>query len=99
MAPFAVDLRRMTMYTDYVPVLSFRVTDSENEQIKREAEAAGMTISEWVRYRTLGAASPASARYDALASRVETLEGALRLAGLENAITQARSVIARKEKG
>jgi uncharacterized protein (DUF1778 family) len=88
----------MTMYTDYVPVLSFRVTDSENEQIKREAEAAGMSISEWVRYRTLGAASPASARYDALASRVETLEGALRLAGLENAIAQARSVIARKEE-
>ena len=88
----------MTMYTDHVPVLSFRVTDSENEQIKRGAEAAGMTISEWVRYRTLGAASPASARYDALASRVETLEGALRLAGLENAITQARSVIARKEE-
>jgi len=87
----------MTMYTNRVPVLSFRVTDSENEQIKREAEAAGMTISEWVRYRTLGAASPASARYDALASRVETLEGALRLAGLENAITQARSVITRKE--
>ena len=86
------------MYTDYVPVLSFRVTDSENEQIKREAEAAGMSISEWVRYRTLGAASPASARYDALASRVETLEGALRLAGLENAIAQARSVIARKEE-
>jgi len=85
------------MYTNRVPVLSFRVTDSENEQIKREAEAAGMTISEWVRYRTLGAASPASARYDALASRVETLEGALRLAGLENAITQARSVIERKE--
>jgi len=85
------------MYTNRVPVLSFRVTDSENEQIKREAEAAGMTISEWVRYRTLGAASPASARYDALASRVETLEGALRLAGLENAITQARSVITRKE--
>jgi uncharacterized protein (DUF1778 family) len=88
----------MTMYTDYVPVLSFRVTDSENEQIKREAEAAGMSISEWVRYRTLGAASPASARYDALASRVETLEGALRLAGLENAIAQARSVIAREEE-
>ena len=85
------------MYTTDVPVLSFRVTDSENEQIKREAEAAGMTISEWVRYRTLGAASPASARYDALASRVETLDGALRLAGLEKAITQARSVIARKE--
>jgi len=88
----------MTMYTTCVPVLSFRVTDSENEQIKREAEAAGMTISEWVRYRTLGAASPASARYDALASRVETLEGALRLAGLEKAITQAQSVIARKEE-
>ena len=88
----------MTMYTDDVPVLSFRVTDSENEQIKREAEAAGMTISEWVRYRTLGAASSASARYDALASRVETLEGALRLAGLEKAITQAQSVIARKEE-
>ena len=87
----------MTMYTNRVPVLSFRVTDSENEQIKREAEAAGMTISEWVRYRTLGAASPASARYDALASRVETLEGALRLAGLEQAITQAQSVIERKE--
>lgn len=87
----------MTMYTDRVPVLSFRVTDSENEQIKREAEAAGMTISEWVRFRTLGAASPASARYDALASRVETLEGALRLAGLEEAITQAQSVITRKE--
>lgn len=86
------------MYTDHVPVLSFRVTDSENEQIKRQAEAAGMTISEWVRYRTLGAASPASARYDALASRVETLEGALRLAGLEQAITQARSVIERKEE-
>ena len=85
------------MYTDRVPVLSFRVTDSENEQIKREAEAAGMTISEWVRFRTLGAASPASARYDALASRVETLEGALRLAGLEEAITQAQSVITRKE--
>lgn len=81
-----------------MPVLSFRVTDSENEQIKREAEAAGMTISEWVRYRTLGAASPASARYDALASRVETLEGALRLAGLEKAITQARSVIERKDE-
>ena len=80
-----------------MPVLSFRVTDSENEQIKREAETAGMTISEWVRYRTLGAASPASARYDALASRVETLEGALRLAGLEEAITQAQSVITRKE--
>ena len=79
-------------------MLSFRVTDSENEQIKREAEAAGMTISEWVRYRTLGAASPASARYDALASRVETLEGALRLAGLEKAITQARSVIERKDE-
>lgn len=79
-------------------MLSFRVTDSENEQIKREAEAAGMTISEWVRYRTLGAASPASARYDALANRVETLEGALRLAGLEKAITQAQSVIARKEE-
>jgi hypothetical protein len=88
----------MTMYTDCVPVLSFRVTDSENEQIKREAEAAGMTISEWVRYRTLGAASPASARYDALASRVETLEGALRLAGLEEAITRAQSVIARKDE-
>jgi uncharacterized protein (DUF1778 family) len=88
----------MTMYTDRVPVLSFRVTDSENEQIKRAAEAAGMTVSEWVRYRTLGAASPASARYDALASRVETLEGALRLAGLEEAITQARSVVARKEE-
>jgi len=86
------------MYTRYVPVLSFRVTDNENEQIKREAAAAGMTISEWVRYRTLGAASPASARYDALAGRVETLEGALRLAGLEKAITQARSVIARKEE-
>jgi hypothetical protein len=86
------------MYTGYVPVLSFRVTDSENEQIKREAEAAGMSISEWVRYRTLGAASPASARYDALASRVETLEGALRLAGLENAIAQARSIIVRKEE-
>ena len=86
------------MYTDHVPVLSFRVTDSENEQIKREAEAAGMTISEWVRYRTLGAASPASARYDALAGRVETLEGALRLAGLEQAITQARSAIGRKEE-
>jgi hypothetical protein len=79
-------------------VLSFRITDSENEQIKREAEAAGMTISEWVRYRTLGAASPASARYDALASRVETLEGALRLAGLEKAIAQARSVIERKDE-
>jgi hypothetical protein len=88
----------MTMYTEHVPVLSFRVTDSENEQIKLEAEAAGMTISEWVRYRTLGAASPASARYDALASRVETLEGALRLAGLDKAITQARSVIAEKEE-
>jgi hypothetical protein len=88
----------MTMYTRHVPVLSFRVTDSENEQIKLEAEAAGMTISEWVRYRTLGAASPASARYDALASRVETLEGALRLAGLDKAITQARSVIAGKEE-
>jgi hypothetical protein len=84
------------MYTDCVPVLSCRVTDSESEQIKREAEAAGMTISEWVRYRTLGAASPASARYDALASRVETLEGAMRLAGLEEAVAQARSVIARK---
>lgn len=96
--PKSFDLLRMTMYTDHVPVLSFRVTDSENEQLKRAAEAAGMTISEWVRYRTLGAASPASARYDALASRVETLEGALRLAGLENAITQARSVIARKEQ-
>lgn len=93
-----IDRRCMTMYTDHVPVLSFRVTDSENEQIKRQAEAAGMTISEWVRYRTLGAASPASARYDALASRVETLEGALRLAGLEQAITQARSVIERKEE-
>lgn len=79
-------------------MLSFRITDSENEQIKREAEAAGMTISEWVRYRTLGAASPASARYDALASRVETLEGALRLAGLEKAIAQARSVIERKDE-
>jgi 16S rRNA U516 pseudouridylate synthase RsuA-like enzyme len=89
----------MTMYTDGVPVLSFRVTDGENEQIKREAEAAGMSVSEWVRYRTLGAASPASARYDALASRVETLEGALRLAGLEQAIKQARSVIERKEDG
>jgi hypothetical protein len=88
----------MTMYTEHVPVLSFRVTDSENEQIKREAEAAGMTISEWVRYRTLGAASPASARYDALASRVETLEGALRLAGLDRAITRARSVIAGKQE-
>jgi 16S rRNA U516 pseudouridylate synthase RsuA-like enzyme len=84
------------MYTDPMPVLSFRVTDGENEEIKRAAEAAGMTISEWVRYRTLGAASPASARYDALASRLETLEGALRLAGLENAIMQARSVIERK---
>jgi len=89
----------MTMYTNDVPVLSFRVTDSENEQIKREADAAGMTVSEWVRYRTLGAASPASARYDSLASRVETLEGALRLAGLDTAITQARSVIAREEEG
>jgi hypothetical protein len=58
-----------------------------------------MTISEWVRFRTLGAASPASARYDALASRVETLEGALRLAGLEQAISQAQSVIERKERG
>lgn len=87
------------MYTRCVPVLSFRVTDDENEQIKREAEAAGMTISEWIRYRTLGAASPASARYDALASRVETLEGALRLAGLEQAIKQARSVIARNDEG
>lgn len=86
------------MYTAHVPVLSFRVTDSENEQIKRQAEAAGMTVSEWVRYRTLGAASPASARYDALASRVETLEGALRLAGLEKAITQARSILERKEE-
>jgi hypothetical protein len=81
------------LYTDVVPVLSFRVTDSENERIKREAEASGMTVSEWVRYRTLGAASPASARYDALANRVETLEGALRLAGLENAITEARGVL------
>jgi hypothetical protein len=88
----------MTMYTSVVAVLSFRVTDSENEQIKREAEAAGMTISEWVRYRTLGSASPATARYDALANRVETLEGALRLAGLDSAITQARSVIARKKE-
>lgn len=79
-------------------MLSFRVTDGENEQIKRAAEAAGMTVSEWVRYRTLGAASQASARYDALASRVETLEGALRLAGLEQAIAQARSVIERKEE-
>jgi len=76
-----------------VPVLSFRVTDSENERIKREAEASGMTVSEWVRYRTLGAASPASARYDALANRVETLEGALRLAGLEKAIAEARGVL------
>ena len=81
------------MYTDVVPVLSFRVTDSENERIKREAEASGMTVSEWVRYRTLGAASAASARYDALANRVETLEGALRLAGLEKAITEARAVL------
>lgn len=76
-----------------MPVLSFRVTDSENERIKREAEASGMTVSEWVRYRTLGAASPASARYDALANRVETLEGALRLAGLEKAIAEARGVL------
>ncbi len=76
-----------------MPVLSFRVTDSENERIKREAEASGMTVSEWVRCRTLGAASPASARYDALANRVETLEGALRLAGLEKAITEARGVL------
>jgi hypothetical protein len=81
------------LYTDVVPVLSFRVTDSENERIKREAGASGMTVSEWVRYRTLGAASPASARYDALANRVETLEGALRLAGLEKAITEARGVL------
>jgi len=81
------------LYTDLVPVLSFRVTDSENERIKREAEASGMTVSEWVRYRTLGAASPASARYDALANRVETLEGALRLAGLEKAIAEARGVL------
>ena len=81
------------MYTDVVAVLSFRVTDSENERIKREAEASGMTVSEWVRYRTLGAASPASARYDALANRVETLEGALRLAGLEKAIAEARGVL------
>ena len=73
--------------------MSFRVTDSENERIKREAEASAMTVSEWVRYRTLGAASPASARYDALANRVETLEGALRLAGLEKAITEARAVL------
>ena len=76
-----------------MPVLSFRVTDGENERIKREAEDSGMTVSEWVRYRTLGAASPASARYDALANRVETLEGALRLAGLEKAITEARGVL------
>ena len=81
------------MYTGGVPVLSFRVTDSENERIKREAEASGLTVSEWVRYRTLGATSPASARYDALANRVETLEGALRLAGLEKAITEARAVL------
>lgn len=74
-------------------VLSFRVTDHENERIKREAAASGMTVSEWVRYRTLGAASPASGRYDALANRVETLEGALRLAGLEKAITEARAVL------
>ena len=76
-----------------MPVLSFRVTDSEDERIKREAEASGMTVSEWVRYRTLGAASTASARYDALANRVETLEGALRLAGLERAIAEARAVL------
>jgi len=76
-----------------MPVLSFRVTDGEHERVKREADAAGMTVSEWVRYRTLGAATPASARYDALANRVETLEGALRLAGLDTAIAQARAVL------
>ena len=81
-----------------MPVLSFRVTDSEHERIKREAETSGMTVSEWVRYRTLGAASPASARYDALANRVETLEGALRLAGLDTAITQARAVLEQKKE-
>jgi hypothetical protein len=81
-----------------MPVLSFRVTAGEDERIKREAEAAGMTISEWVRYRTLGAASPASARYDALASRVDTLEGALRLAGLEKAISEARAVLEPKKE-
>jgi len=86
------------MYTDRVPVLSFRVTDSENDRIKREADASGMTVSEWVRYRTLGAASPASARYDALANRVETLEGALRLAGLDKSIAEARAVLEHKKK-
>ena len=86
------------MYTDRVPVLSFRVSDSENDRIKREADASGMTVSEWVRYRTLGAASPASARYDALANRVETLEGALRLAGLDKSIAEARAVLEHKKK-
>lgn len=86
------------MYTQQMPVLSFRVTDSENERIKREAEASGMTVSEWVRYRTVGAASPASARYDALANRVETLEGALRLAGLDTAIAEARAVLEQKKE-
>jgi mobilization protein NikA len=81
-----------------MPVLSFRVSETENDRIKREAEAAGMTMSEWVRYRTLGAASPASARYDALASRVDTLEDALRLAGLDTAISQARAVLERKKE-
>jgi len=82
----------------HMPVLSFRVTDSEHERVKREADAAGMTVSEWVRYRTLGAATPRSARYDALANRVETLEGALRLAGLDRAIAEARSVLEDKKE-
>jgi hypothetical protein len=81
-----------------MPVLSFRLSDDENERIKREADAAGMTVSEWVRYRTLGTASPATARYDALANRLETIEGALRLAGLDAAISDARAVLEQKKE-
>ncbi len=78
-------------------VLAVRVTSEQRAQLARDAASAGMPVSDYVRQRLFGTTSPANGRYDALSQEVDTLRTALKLAGLDNAIRDARAMLERRE--
>lgn len=75
-----------------------RLSVEEHAQLRSAAQAKDMSMNDYVRYRALGATPVSSGAYGVLAERVETLDRAMRLAGLDNAIAEAQKALGREEK-
>lgn len=70
-------------------VRSFRMTDDDYDALNAQAERAGMTVSRYIRYRTL---------VETPVAFVETSDIDRQLAGLEDAIARARQELSGKSK-